>query len=406
MLCYARTDNPPYARYLGDVLHHIREKSLQQPDERKLYEAAVNGMLSQLDPYTGYSPPVEAVELDEEINQRLTGIGVQVAFDAENRPLVISPIRDGPAMKAGVRAGDRILAVNGESVLQLNMDGLVQRIKGPYGSRVQLTLLAEDSNHSRDVQVVRTDVRVASVIGDSPQADGSWKFTLEGEPTIGYARILEFGRYTGAEIAEVCNTLSEKKVERLILDLRGNTGGLLEAAVATCDLFIDEGVIVSQRDRNGKQVDIYEATGRRPSYAGKLAVLVDGGTASASEIVAGCLQDHYRATIIGSRTYGKGTVQDIIPIERRRAFLRLTTSGYWRPSGKNIHRAVDSKPSDIWGVMPDAGMTMEVNQEQQEAAFLARRGRDFPVLDRKNPVTWEKLLAADAVLARGVEVLK
>jgi len=235
-----------------------------------------------------------------------------------------------------------------------------------------------------EVDVTRAIIPIESVLGDRRGEDGIWDFSLEEDPRITYVYMTAFGEHTADELTE---TLKDRKVEALILDLRDNAGGLLPAAVDTCDLFVDDGVIVSTRERGG--------TMRRPPAKATsktiidrdvpMVVLTNGFSASASEILAACLQDHGRAKIIGQRTWGKGTVQNVIEVEGGRAALKLTTANYWRPSGKNIHRGKDARDEDDWGVRPDEGFEVVLTDEEADQVRKQRQKRDA-FLDRE----WEE----------------
>jgi len=289
--------------------------------------------------------------------------------------VVVNPLFDTPASRAGVRAGDVILAIDGKDTATMSYRDAVQLIRGLPGEPVRLTLLHVGEEKPVDLVIQRAIIPIESVLGDARRADGDWSFQLQSDPRIMYVRVINFGENT---VDELKQALRGKSMRALILDLRDNAGGLLDAAVGTCEMFLDGGTIVTIRGRDGEVRRTYEADGEPllPKDV-PLVVLVNHFSASASEIVAACLQDHGRAKIAGQRTWGKGTVQNVIPLEAGRAALKLTTASYWRPSGKNIHRLKDAPEEAEWGVRPDPGLEVKLTEEQADAVRQARRRRDI-----------------------------
>jgi carboxyl-terminal processing protease len=219
-------------------------------------------------------------------------------------------------------------------------------------------------------------ISVETVLGDHRNGDGTWNYLLEGDQRIGYLRITAFSRDTAADVQQVLQELTSKGLDGLILDLRFNPGGLLSAAVAISDMFISDGAIVSTEGRNTKP-QVYEAHAEGTFEGFPIAVLVNGYSASASEILAACLQDHERGVVIGERTWGKGSVQNVIELEGGRSALKLTTASYKRPSGKNIHRFEGDDDDDDWGVLPTEGYAIKLNGEQTRRLIESRRERDI-----------------------------
>jgi carboxyl-terminal processing protease len=237
-----------------------------------------------------------------------------------------------------------------------------------------LTVLHVGEDEPIELDIERAIIPVESILGDILREDGSWDFHLEAEPKITYVRLLTFGENT---VEELERALRNTDVEALVLDLRDNGGGLLNAAVGVCDMFINDGTIVSIRGKDGDLRDLYRATpGVVIGRDVPMAVLVNHLSASASEIVAACLQDHGRAKVVGQRTWGKGTVQNVIELEGGKAAIKLTTAGYRRPSGEDIHRSRDAEDSDPWGVSPDVGFEVELTDEQANEVRQVRRKRD------------------------------
>jgi carboxyl-terminal processing protease len=377
--CYDRADRNRYASTVAQAMDVINENYLEAVNYRDLYENAMEGMAGGLDPYSGYIPPNDYGYFTQQLEQEFGGIGILVEFGRETRrPTVTSPLVDTPAARAGVRAGDIILAIDGLDTADISFRETVQMIRGKPGDIVRLMVLHVGEDEPVELEIERAIIPVESVLGDVRWDDGSWDFRLEHEPRITYIRLVTFGDDT---VDELERALRDANAEALVLDLRDNAGGLLTAAVGVCDLFLDEGMIVSIRGRDGEIRDRSEANPN--SVIGSdvpMAVLVNGFSASASEIVAACLQDHGRAKVVGQRTWGKGTVQNVIELEGGSAAIKLTTASYWRPSGENIHRMSDADDSDQWGVIPDEGFEVTLTDEQADEIRKVRQQRDTVIL--------------------------
>jgi carboxyl-terminal processing protease len=255
--------------------------------------------------------------------------------------------------------------------------------------------------------VTRERIRTRSVLGDTLRPDGQWNYFVDGEPRLGYLRVTAFGEHSQDELAELL-AFRDHPIDGLILDLRGNVGGLLDAAVGTSDMFISDGAIVSTRGRQGYEEYTFRATPRTTIFdpAIPLVVLVDRYSASAAEIVAACLQDHQRAVVVGQRTWGKGTVQNVIPLERNSSALKLTTASYWRPNGQNIHRGRGDTEDDDWGVRPDEGFEVVLSDEEYQAVYEQRRARDILRGEEATPPDSPTPGVRDPQLERAVEYLK
>ncbi|HPM80141.1 MAG TPA: S41 family peptidase [Candidatus Anammoximicrobium sp.] len=376
LMCHIKADRNRYASTVSEAMDLITFNYLEDVDYRQLYENAMHGMAEGLDPYSSYIGPAEYGRFKEELDQEFGGIGILVDFSPETkRIVVVNPLFDTPASRAGVRAGDVILAIDGKDTATMSYRDAVQLIRGLPGEPVRLTLLHVGEEKPVDLVIQRAIIPIESVLGDARRADGDWSFQLQSDPRIMYVRVINFGENT---VDELKQALRGKSMRALILDLRDNAGGLLDAAVGTCEMFLDGGTIVTIRGRDGEVRRTYEADGEPllPKDV-PLVVLVNHFSASASEIVAACLQDHGRAKIAGQRTWGKGTVQNVIPLEAGRAALKLTTASYWRPSGKNIHRLKDAPEEAEWGVRPDPGLEVKLTEEQADAVRQARRRRDI-----------------------------
>jgi carboxyl-terminal processing protease len=300
--------------------------------------------------------------------------------------------------------GDLIAGIDGKQTKDLDPEQAIGTMKGRPGTPVELDILRRGHPQPLHFSVVRDSIKVESVKGDVRHADGSWDFFLADEPRIGYVRLTNFGDQSVAELREALQ-FKGHPVDGLILDLRGNQGGLLTAAVEVCDLFIDRGVIVTTRGRDRTIKSQYEASEVNTLVKGDLpmAVLTNGASASASEIVAACLQDHNRAVVVGERSWGKGTVQNVIRLEGGKSALKLTTASYWRPSEKNIHRREGAGEDEEWGVRPDKGLEVKLTPDELRELLRQRRERDvLPVGDHADPPTAP---SSDPQLKKAVDYL-
>ncbi len=417
-----REDDEYYShlRLLVDVLRevdHRYERKLTPDQKRKLIEDMINGGLEQLDPHSDYINPKQYQALNEQTQGKFGGVGIKLETRVRGQGYlrVQSPMPETPAYRQGIRANDLIVRIDGKSTENLRTSEAVDLIKGNPGEPVTLTILhegAKDLAEAVDVRLVREEIKVASVEGDVHRPEpheAEWDYFVDKEKKIAYLRIIQFTEKTGDEVRTVVKQLEKDGARGLVIDLRGNPGGLLQAAVEVCDLFLTDGVIVTVKGRSHEE-QVYRAkaagTLMTPAEKFPMAVLINGGSASASEITAACLQDQHRAVVVGERSYGKGSVQNIIPLEKNGA-LKLTTARYWRPSGKNIHRDPDSKESDEWGVLPDKGFEVPLTMEERVKYWEYRRDRDVvpgkggKASDEKKP-----LLEADKALHRAVDYLR
>lgn len=384
ILCYHNASKSHYGGLLAGAIGEIDNKFVRPVDERELFEGAMEGMVRELDPYSDFITPEELASFQEDLDQKFGGIGIVVEFDDKaNRITVMSPLPDTPALAAGMRAGDQILAIDGKSVQGFQVRDAVDMMRGEPGTELTLSVLHMGDEEPVEMTIERAIIPVASVLGDSRNPDGTWDFTVRDHPRLGMIRLATFGEKTAAELRATLTSI-EPIVEGVILDLRGNGGGLLKSAVEVCDLFIDEGAIVSIRGRDRADWQDYSAEPSTTVFRNKpLVVLVDGYSASASEITAACLQDHGRAVVVGTRSWGKGTVQNVMPFEGGRSALKLTVATYWRPSGQNIHRHVDATEEDAWGVTPDEGYAVETDDVTMTKIILLRQKYDKVLLDEE-----------------------
>ena len=395
LACYARVGSAQrshYGRVLLDTMSEIQQKYLESVGDRELFEAAVAGMASSLDDYSAYIAPKSYGDFKESIDRRFGGIGIQVVLDKDTKQLtVLSPLVGTPAYEAGVLAGDKIMTIDGESTEGFSLEDAVERMRGEPGEPVTIEVLHLDGTEPIELRIVRDVIKVATVLGDTRAADGSWNFFLADQPGIGYIRLVAFSEETASEIKAALDWLSERNAQGLILDLRNNPGGLLHSAIDVCDLFLDEGLIVSTRGRDQMELESFHAQPGNALPNVPLVVLVNRYSASASEIVAACLQDHGRATIVGDRTWGKGSVQNVIPLEGDRSALKLTVASYWRPNGHNIHRTRNATDEEEWGVMPDDGYLVSMDDKMLADVMRARRDRDIVRLNGQEVVALSEI---------------
>ena len=371
---------------LADTLDQVERNYVKPIDRRELLEAAIKGMLTKLDPYSVYVSPEEMSGFRTSVENQFAGIGVQVTID-QGQLKVSSPLVGTPAYRAGVQPGDRILEIDGESARNIALDEAVKKLKGEVGTTVNFTVRHPLTGENQSFAIQREIIRVDTVLGNSRNADNRWDFLLDHENRIGYIRLTAFSRDTAADLKKALEELQREKMRGLILDLRFNPGGLLTSAVDVSDLFISEGRIVSMKGRNAEE-RVWDA-GKPGTFEGfPMVVLVNRYSASASEIVAACLQDHDRAVIVGERTWGKGSVQNVVELEEGKSALKLTTATYTRPNGHNIHRFPDAKDSDEWGVKPNFGYEVKLNIDEMNDLITNRRRRDL-VLTR-DPNTGEQ----------------
>jgi carboxyl-terminal processing protease len=366
-----------------DAVEQVEANYVKPVSRKELLENALRGMLEDLDPHSAYFSEAEWGQFRKQIEGSFTGIGVSITIDPETRRLkVLAPLPGSPAYAAGILPGDTILEIDGKATEGLSHDKAVEAIQGRPGTQVTLSVLHPKIDKPVPLTLTRAIIELPSVLGDVRKPDDSWDFLLDKDSKIGYVRITNFIQNTAADVKKALTELTAQGMRGLILDLRDDPGGLLSAAVEVSDLFLDEGKIVTTKGRNQRD-KTYEAEEEGTFKGFPMAVLVNQHSASASEIVAAALQDHKRAVVVGQRSFGKGSVQNILPLDNGQSILKLTVATYWRPSGKNIHRFKDAKESDEWGVSPDPGMEVKLDRNQYESWAKARQKRDL--ISRLNP---------------------
>lgn len=357
-------------------------KPLGKERTRELFEDMLNLGLEQLDPHSGFINAEEYKHFMKSSRGKFGGVGISISIDRARQIYVVSPIVGTPAYEAGIEAGDLILKIDGKTTENMSLKTAIEMIQGDPGQKITLTVLHENAEKPVDVTMQRAEIVIDSVMGDQRLIDDmtKWDFMMDKVHKIAYIRITQFTETTAADLAKVVERLQKDGVRGLVLDLRNNPGGLLRSAVEVSSQFLPEGKrVVSTKGRNGKS-ETYDA--KRPEKAPAavvdvpVVVLLNRNSASASEIVAAALQDHLRAVVIGERSYGKGSVQNIIPLENGTTALKLTTASYWRPSEKNIHRFRDSKEEDEWGVKPNKDFEVKLTDKERIGYNKYRRERD------------------------------
>jgi carboxyl-terminal processing protease len=339
-------DEYKYLRIFTDALRIVKENYVEQVSMKDLIYGALNGMTKSLDPFSSFFTPKQYEGFRQETEGEFGGVGIEIGME-KGRPIVISPIEGTPAFRAGIKPGDVILEINGEDTSNMSLIDVVQRIRGKVGTKVQLTIYRKGMEKPMKIELERALIKIESV-----------RWTTLGD--VGYIKLSQFNENVSVQVEKALKELTSQRVKGIILDLRNDPGGLLSEAVNVADLFLPEGkLVVYTRSRNGETQKYFAR--RKPAVPDELPVivLINKGSASASEIVAGALQDYKRAIILGEKSFGKASVQNIIPLEDGSA-LKLTVAHYYTPLGRLIHNK---------GIVPDVQVAMDENQEEalQEA---------------------------------------
>ncbi|MGL4323158.1 MAG: S41 family peptidase [Beijerinckiaceae bacterium] len=327
----------------GDVFERIRTDYVEKPDEKKLIESAVNGMLSSLDPHSSYLDTKAHKDMQVQTRGEFGGLGIEVTME-EGLIKVVSPIDDTPAARGGIMANDIVTHIDGEQVQGLSLNQAVEKMRGPVKTNVVLKVIRKGRTEPLDITLTRDTIRIQAVRSRT-------------EDDVGYVRVTTFNEQTteGVKkaVEKILAEVPNDKLKGFVIDLRNNPGGLLDQSITVSDAFLERGEIVSTRGRNADETQRFNAKAGDLAKGKPIVVLINGGSASASEIVAGALQDHKRATVVGSKSFGKGSVQTIIPIGASGA-IRLTTARYYTPSGRSIQAK---------GIEPDILIQQEVPDE-------------------------------------------
>jgi carboxyl-terminal processing protease len=360
-----------------DAVEKVETNYVRPVSRRELLETALEGMLQNLDPHSSYINTGEWRQFRRQIEGKFGGIGIQVGMDQENGRLrVIAPMVGTPAYEAGILAGDLIMEIEGQSAEGMIPDKAAELLMGRPGTDVKLSVLHEGSEDPVPLTITRAIIEVPTVLGDRRKTNDQFDFMFDKDKKIGYVRVTTFSQNTADELKKALDQLKEEGVKGLILDLRDDPGGLLSAAVEVSDLFLEKGEIVSTKGRN-TPARKFDASKDALYEDLPMVILINQNSASASEIVAAALQDHKRAVVVGQRSFGKGSVQNIIDLDGGNSVLKLTVASYYRPSGENIHRFRNAKNSDKWGVSPDKGAEVKLPNSEYIRWFIARRDRDL-----------------------------
>lgn len=378
-------------RTLVEVDALARQQYVEPITDDRLVDGAIRGMMLQLDPYSGYITAEELPEFERRSAGDYVGLGIEIGV-VEGRPVVIAPVEGSPAARAGVLAGDAIVGVDGHDVENLSVFDLKRRLSGDDHASVRMRVQHADSHETREVIITPGPVNIQTVRGFRRTDQGRWDYLIDPANRIGYVRISSFYENTSAALEEALQELRSLGAQALILDLRFNPGGRLEQAVAVSDCFLSSGLIVSTVTRR-LAVKEYLAGAQPTDLDWKVVVLVNGGSASASEIVAGALQDHERAVVIGERTFGKGSVQHLVHLQTNAAAIKLTIALYRLPGGRIIHRNAENLQAQSWGIRPE--LVIALSKEEQAAVQKSRHA-----LDHANPQTEAGKLGVQQEIAR------
>lgn len=376
LICLSRTSIRE--QVLLNAYRKIRNVAFVAPSEKDVFEGALEGMTAKLrneygDGYSAYENAKDQQRIRDNLENQLVGLGVSMLPLGKSRGVQLFPLPNSPALDAGVQYGDTLLQIDGDDVTGLALREISQKLSGESGSKVTLLVRHFDADENTELIVTRARMHLPCVLGDRLDRDGKWIYTLETAPEIGYVAIDKtFSDTTAVETATALAELKKLDAKGVIVDLRGNPGGYLNAAVDVCNLFLNKGTIVTTQQRHtsetitAKGVAIWD----RP-----VVVLVDSYSASAAEIVAACFQDHGIAVVVGTRSYGKGTVQEMIELPLEMGTLRLTKAEYLRPSQKNINRRTDDTEDDEWGVLPNEGYALVMSNQQANVTYRIRNLR-------------------------------
>ncbi len=343
----ASSDTYRQLNLFGDVFERVRSDYVERPEDAKLIESAINGMLQSLDPHSSYMDAKNHRDMQVQTKGEFGGLGIEVTME-DGVVKVVAPMEETPAARAGVLAGDLIVKLDGDQVQGLSLNEAVDKMRGPVNTPITLSIVRKGVDKPIDIKVVRDTIKIKVV--RSRVEDGD----------VAYIRVNSFNEQTfdslKKAIADLTKEIGEDKLKGFVIDLRNNPGGLLDQAIAVSDAFLDRGEIVSTRGRNAEETQRFNARAGDLTNGKPIIVLVNGGSASASEIVAGALQDQKRATVLGSRSFGKGSVQTIIPLGSNGA-LRLTTARYYTPAGRSIQAK---------GIEPDIVLIQDMPDEVKE----------------------------------------
>ena len=385
-----------------ETLDQIEQNYMEKVSRRELIEAAIRGMMSELDQYSNYVQPDEMDSLHRMIDNEFAGIGIRIGL-SRGQVTVIAPMPDSPAFEAGVRAGDAIIEIDGHPTKGLSLDDTMNLLKGEVGTEV--TLAVRRGSGRETFTVKRDTITMETVVGLFRKPDGSWEYFIDPNEKIAYVRILSFGKQTADALRHALNQIKSDEARAVVLDLRFNPGGLVASAIEICDMLVADGRIVSVKGRMVPE-RVWDAKSRGTFDPLPMVVLVNHYSASASEITSGCLQDNDRVVVVGSRTWGKGVIQNVVELEHGGSALKLTTAEYFRPSGINIHRHPDDTDDDTWGVVPNDGFEIATTlDDDRRIAETFARADEIPKSE-KSTLKQDEMLKNDAAMKKGVEYLR
>ncbi|MCC7291203.1 MAG: S41 family peptidase [Phycisphaerales bacterium] len=353
----------------------VRREYVQPVADDRLVEGAIQGMLRRLDPYSSYIAPGEEEGLRRRTLGEYVGIGIELGFGPRGWT-VIAPFHDGPAYRAGILPDDAVIAIAGHEIERLSLEAIEDLLSGEPGSAVSMKVQGPGDAEPRDVDVVRSRIAINSVVGADEGLSARAASLLREHSDVAYLRITHFHKDTGREFSRALAPLLRRGIRGLVLDVRSNPGGLMDQALAILDHFVRRGTLLSTVNRR-RVVERFEASGQADAGELPLVVLIDRHSASSSEIVAGVLQALSRAVIVGERSFGKGSVQNLIPLEEGRGSVKLTVAYYRLANGRIIHRTRGNEQTDAWGVLPDqtirsagrAGRSADEDDPALEAAI-------------------------------------
>lgn len=384
------------------VVSHVEE-----PDQDKMLRAAVDGMISSLgDPYTNYLFPEDMKQFDKHVGGTFSGIGAEVIIDETlKRVKIVSPLEESPAWKSGVLAGDIIYEIDGEDTEGLSINDAVDRLTGPVGTDVSI-LVRRKTGEKETIKITRAIINIQTVKGFSRDKDHHWNYMLDDKNKVGYIRLTQFNKNSGPDMKQALEELKEQGAKAVILDLRFDPGGLLPTAIEVADMFLPGGKkIVSVKGRVVPEATEY-STDSGTVFEGEVIVLANESSASASEIVTGALHDNHRGKFVGTRTFGKGSVQQVRPLASGEGALKITNAYYYLPNGEKIHRVKDA---ENWGVNPEPGFY--VGMKPKEITDMIKIRREGDVLNDENGAAkrkninpeWIRENLKDIQLAAGLE---
>ncbi len=398
LTCYNAVSKNRYANLYAEAMEIIEREALLKSDKRDLFDASMQGMLKDFGPHSRFFSGRMFKSINESLRQRFGGVGMYIDVDPETKEtIVLAPMPHSPASEAGLLPGDIIQAIDGTLISSADRQQPLDLLRGEEGTSVSVIIKRGDK--ILNITIVRREIQVDSIHGDWLSVDGKWEYVLKDYPQIGYVRLSEFGDRTTEEFIADLKPIAEK-IDGLIIDLRNNGGGLLKSAVDICDQFLPVGKLIVETRGRKKQVEEqhYSTATELMSPSVPIVILIDRNSASASEIVAACLQDHNRAIIIGERSYGKGTVQNLITLEPNVSAIKLTTASYWRPSGKNIDReSSEQNANKEWGVTPDPAFEIEMSEREVFENYRRRHLRDLQGIHEANGYVSKSLALSQPV---------